>query len=78
MRETIGLRAETQQEALALHTAEIFSMGTSNDTTESLPVVEEEVEIFSVCLVEAKQSSPSLRVLLPSFCDHTKGLDESP
>ena len=53
-------------------------MGTSTDTTESLPVVEEEVEIFSVCLVEAKQSSPSLRVLLPSFCDHTKGLDESP
>lgn len=46
--------------------------------TESLPVVEQEVEIFSVCLVEAEQSSPSLHVLLPSCCDHKKGLEESP
>ena len=31
LRETTGLRVETQREALAIHTAETFTVGTSND-----------------------------------------------
>lgn len=40
--------------------------------------MEQEMKISHVCLVEAEESSPSLHVLLPSCCDHRKGLDESP